>query len=30
MLPAGAQTDVVGFVGSGGGVENLSSVWLNK
>ncbi len=30
MLPAGAQTYVVGFVGSGGGVENLSSVWLNK
>src|SRR5664280_450077 len=24
MLPAGAQTYVVGFVGSGGGVENLS------
>jgi peptide/nickel transport system substrate-binding protein len=30
MLPAGAQNYVVGFVGSGGGVENLSSVWLNK
>jgi peptide/nickel transport system substrate-binding protein len=29
-LPAGARTYVVGFVGSGGGVENLSSVWLNK
>jgi ABC-type transport system substrate-binding protein len=30
MLPAGARIYVVGFVGSGGGVESLSSVWLNK
>jgi peptide/nickel transport system substrate-binding protein len=28
--PAGAHNYVVGFVGSGSGIESLSSVWLNK
>jgi peptide/nickel transport system substrate-binding protein len=28
--PAGAQSYVVGFVGSGLGTESLSTVWLNK
>ncbi len=30
MRPAGARDYVVGFVGSGSGIESLSSVWLNK
>jgi peptide/nickel transport system substrate-binding protein len=30
MRPAGAQSYVVGFVGSGRGTDNLISVWLNK
>ncbi len=30
LRPAGAQDYVVGFVGSGSGIESLSSVWLNK
>jgi ABC-type transport system substrate-binding protein len=29
-LPAGAAKYVVGYVGSGLGTANLSSVWLNK